>query len=146
MSCDSHIPLAAPAHYKFRDYELMKKRWYKERYLQPGKLQVVISTHVSTEGFWITLLNEPMADFDIIYRGNEIVEMFKVIDCDYEKTGKIERQFYISLPGISGGIKTIGGIIIDCPPVFDWMYKKTLKHIKPWILKQDGYRVEECDI
>lgn len=147
MSCNVQIACTAPTHFRFDQYDEMKKHWYIQRHLQPGKLQILISVHSSTEGFWITVLKEPLnEDFDIIYRDNKIIELFNIIDEDYNKTGKVERQFWISANDVSGGIKSIGGLIISVPEVFQWMFLKTLKQIKPWILKQPNYKVEECAV
>lgn len=53
-----------------------------------------------------------------------------------------ERLFWISLKYATFGIVSLGGVVIEAPPIAAWMRSQSLTAIKPWLLAQKATVVE----
>ncbi len=143
----SEQSLIAERRFNFEDYQKVKDVWLSyEGRKDYSKIYLLISNHVSTYGYWLVPMNFKSAEFDLVFKGNEITAFFNRVDKELTLNNKVKRLFLIDVGYACAGIITTNGVITNQAPIFEWMFGKTLQEIKPWLKQQKFLKVEEVNI
>ena len=65
--------------FEFNEYESAFKCWKENQSIYGDDIRFIISTHFNTSGYWIESKEYTLCETDLVYVGNEVLELEKRI-------------------------------------------------------------------